>query len=103
MTNEIFSTNDITVTATYSDGTTEDVTESSTINTDSVKSKEEGEYTIIVSYGGFERKITVTFTYTDEPTVYDGTILLDNVSFSGEELTASTAFGPTVSVVNGKN
>ena len=103
LTNEIFSTNDITVTATYSDGTTEDVTESSTINTDSVKSKEEGEYTIIVSYGGFERKITVTFTYTDEPTVYDGTILLDNVSFSGEELTASTAFGPTVSVVNGKN
>ena len=103
LTNEIFSTNDITVTATYSDGTTEDVTKSSTINTDSVKSKEEGEYTIIVSYGGFERKITVTFTYTDEPTVYDGTILLDNVSFSGEELTASTAFGPTVSVVNGKN
>lgn len=60
-------TNDITVTATMTTGTTKNVTSSASINTSGVNTAVEGTYQIVVSYteGGITKTDTITVTVED--------------------------------------
>lgn len=64
--NDALATNDIVVTAHYSDNTTSNVTSSATINTSNVNMTTAGTYTISVSYteNGVTKTATITVTVT---------------------------------------
>lgn len=91
---------DITVTAKYSDGSSNDVTSSSTIDSNEIGS-DAGVYSIVVTYseGDVSKTATISVTVTDENT--DDYIIF-NGSFEGGELKHSNTFGTNIVVERSK-
>ncbi|MCR5256089.1 MAG: bacterial Ig-like domain-containing protein [Acetatifactor sp.] len=68
---ETLNTNDITVTGTYTDNTTQDLTSQATIDTSNVDMTTAGTYTINVSVdGGYTATITITVSASVTPSEY---------------------------------
>ena len=101
---ETLNTDDIIVTARYSDGTSENVTDNVTVNTSAVDMSVANTYEITVSYGDKSTviSITVSGTSTDEGGSSSTEYIINNGSFSGESLSNGESFGTMIEVVSGK-
>ncbi len=93
---ETLNTDDIIVTARYSDGTSENVTDNVTVNTSAVDMSVANTYEITVSYG--DKSTVISITVSETSTEY----IINNGSFSGESLSNGESFGTMIEVVNGK-
>ncbi len=82
-TNDVLGTDDIAVIATYSDGSTEDVTADATIDTSGVTMSESGSYTIDVSYGGKNAFITIVVEASEPSEPSGGTVIYEVASIVG--------------------
>lgn len=101
---ETLNTDDIIVTARYSDGTSENVTDNVTVNTSAVDMSVANTYEITVSYGDKSTVISiiVSGTSTDEGGSSSTEYIINNGSFSGESLSNGESFGTMIEVVSGK-
>lgn len=90
---ETFSKEGVTVTATMSNGTTQDVTAESTISSESANLEVAGDYTITVTYGEFQTDYTIKVIPIDEIELTTKTVtkeyyIGDTISYDGLEITA---------------
>ena len=93
---ETLNTDDIIVTARYSDGTSENVTDNVTVNTSAVDMSVANTYEITVSYG--DKSTVISIIVSGTSTEY----IINNGSFSGEALSNGESFGTMIEVVSGK-
>lgn len=95
-TDETLSTDDITVTATYSDETVEDVTSDAVFDTSGVDISTAGTYSIGVSYTEGSTTVTTTVSVTSEARPVTYTVVFDatftgTLTASGKSITGSGA------------
>lgn len=102
---DTLNTNDITVTASYSDSTTADVTASATINTSSVDMTTSGTYSIGVSYteDGVTETTSISITVSAGPTKHViGTLTYPSHTFTAASQTDANKVSLDVSSAAGK-
>ena len=98
--NSTLVTSDISVTATYTNSATADVTSNAVIDTQNVDMTTIGTYTIGISYteGGITKTTSITITVTED----QGTVIYTKSSLTQAVSSSDAKFGTKIDVVNGK-
>lgn len=93
-------TSDITVTATYLNSSTADVTNNAVIDTSNVNMATIGTYTINVTYteGGITKTASITITVTED----QGTLIYSKSSITQAVSSSDAKFGTKINVTSGK-
>lgn len=81
--NDVLETDDITVIATYSDGSTTNVTADANIDTSRVVMNQSGSYTIDISYGDKKAYITIVVEVSAPSEPSTGTVIYEVASLNG--------------------
>lgn len=81
--NDVLETDDITVIATYSDGSTTNVTADANIDTSRVVMSQSGSYTIDISYGDKKAYITIVVEVSAPSEPSTGTVIYEVASLNG--------------------